>query len=284
MNYQTLSIGALLLISTLKVFAANTGVPALSVTAPNGQESILIGSLHSRIEGLRQPDISIFNNTKRFVIEHDDVDFKPTPLPTLPVWAQGLTKDEYKIYIERVNCYGYSNEIAFGTLFLPTTQVANVLAYTVCENPRIQSRDEWIKSLKPSQLQTDVLEDADWAESQRILVGADNDNTGLKWILARDPKTVLVSIRDHLNNGNYGPILESSTVPIGDANTVNKFKDIMVTGRNKAWMPKLKQYLDDGKAVILVGAAHLPGEKGLINLLESDGYSVKAIMLPEASQ
>lgn len=282
MNYRPLVLSTLLLINTFNVSAATNGVPALSIKAPNGLESILIGSAHVGIEGLRKPDKAIFNNTKILVIEHGDLDIKPTPLPTLPVWAQGLTKDEYKIYIERVNCYGYSNEIAFGTLFLPTTQLANALAYTDCENPRIQSRDEWIKTIKPSQLKIDVLEDATWVESQRIMAGTDTNNTGLKWILAHDPKTVLGSVRDALNIGDYNFFSEYSTEPLGDPQAIKKYKNIMINGRNTAWMPKLKQYLDDGHAVILVGAAHLPGENGLISLLQSNGYTVKAITLPES--
>lgn len=156
------------------------------------------------------------------------------------------------------------------------------MAYTICENSGIKSRDTWMDSIKPRKLQTDDLEDADWVESQRLLVDADNDNTGLKWILARDPKTVLNSVRDALNNGDYGFILDYSTAPFVDPKVIEKYKSIMVTGRNLAWMPRLKQYLDDGHAVILVGAGHLPGENGLISLLQSNGYTVKAITLPES--
>lgn len=282
MNYRSLVLSALLIINTLNVFAATNGVPALSITASNGLESILIGSAHVGIEGLLEPDKSIFKNAKRFVIEHDVINFYPTPLPTLPVWAQGLTSDEREVYFKRVNCFGLSNDIGSWALLLPTTQYAILFAYTDCENPRIQSRDEWIKSIKPSQLKIDVLEDATWVESQRIMADTDKNNTGLKWILAREPKVVMGEIRDDLNVGNYESILQKSLAPLGSPQAIKKYKDIMVTGRNIAWMPKLKQYLDDGHAVIVVGAAHLPGENGLISLLQSNGYTVKTITLPES--
>jgi uncharacterized protein YbaP (TraB family) len=43
---------------------------------------------------------------------------------------------------------------------------------------------------------------------------------------------------------------------------------------------KLRHYRDEGQAVILVGAMHLPGPHGLISRLRSAGYTVTTIMLP----
>ncbi|MFM0652918.1 hypothetical protein [Paraburkholderia sediminicola] len=46
------------------------GVPALSVTAANGESSILIGTAHVGVEGLVEPDASVFADAKRYVVEH----------------------------------------------------------------------------------------------------------------------------------------------------------------------------------------------------------------------
>ncbi|MDF6666670.1 TraB/GumN family protein, partial [Escherichia coli] len=55
---------------------------------------------------------------------------------------------------------------------------------------------------------------------------------------------------------------------------------LMVHDRNLSWMPRLRQALDAGGAVVAVGAAHLPGSDGLIALLRADGYQVNDILLP----
>jgi hypothetical protein len=51
----------------------------------------------------------------------------------------------------------------------------------------------------------------------------------------------------------------------------------LLDDRNKDWVPKLKPLLAEGSAFIAVGALHLPGEFGLIELLRQEGYSVRAV-------
>lgn len=55
------------------------------------------------------------------------------------------------------------------------------------------------------------------------------------------------------------------------------FTDILLYHRNQNWIKKLKTLLADKALVIAVGAGHLPGEKGLINLLRKEGYTVTPV-------
>jgi len=48
----------------------------------------------------------------------------------------------------------------------------------------------------------------------------------------------------------------------------------LLDGRNRNWMPALMQHLNGGNAFIGVGALHLPGEAGLIELLRAEGYKI----------
>ncbi|MEI6397512.1 MAG: TraB/GumN family protein [Pseudomonadota bacterium] len=53
---------------------------------------------------------------------------------------------------------------------------------------------------------------------------------------------------------------------------------VLLHGRNSRWIPKLKAYLDDSiPTMVIVGAFHLCGPKGLLALLEKEGFEVKAI-------
>ena len=54
-------------------------------------------------------------------------------------------------------------------------------------------------------------------------------------------------------------------------------QDILLDKRNKNWADKLKAILQAKSVFIAVGAGHLPGEKGLLNLLRNDGYTVQPL-------
>lgn len=55
------------------------------------------------------------------------------------------------------------------------------------------------------------------------------------------------------------------------------FTDIMLYHRNQNWVKKLKDLLPEKSLLIAVGAGHLPGEKGVINLLRREGYKVTPV-------
>ena len=53
----------------------------------------------------------------------------------------------------------------------------------------------------------------------------------------------------------------------------------ILTERNHLWMPELLPLLEAGNSFIAVGALHLFGEEGLLNLLEKEGYELTPIIL-----
>ncbi len=55
------------------------------------------------------------------------------------------------------------------------------------------------------------------------------------------------------------------------------FTDILLYHRNTNWVNKLKKIMTTGSLLIAVGAGHLPGEKGVIELLRIEGYSVTPV-------
>jgi uncharacterized protein len=55
------------------------------------------------------------------------------------------------------------------------------------------------------------------------------------------------------------------------------FTDILLYHRNLNWVIKLKELLTAKSLLIAVGAGHLPGEKGVIQLLIKQGYSVTPV-------
>jgi uncharacterized protein YbaP (TraB family) len=55
------------------------------------------------------------------------------------------------------------------------------------------------------------------------------------------------------------------------------FTDILLYNRNRNWVVKLKNLMLQKALLIAVGAGHLPGEKGVINLLRKEGYTVTPV-------
>lgn len=47
--------------------------------------------------------------------------------------------------------------------------------------------------------------------------------------------------------------------------------------RNSRMVERMQDYLHKGNAFIAIGALHLPGEKGVLHLLEQKGFTVTAI-------
>ena len=51
----------------------------------------------------------------------------------------------------------------------------------------------------------------------------------------------------------------------------------MVAGRNRKWILVIESDIQDCPCLIAVGAGHLPGKEGLINLLREEGYTLKPV-------
>ncbi|MGZ8543952.1 MAG: TraB/GumN family protein [Flavisolibacter sp.] len=59
--------------------------------------------------------------------------------------------------------------------------------------------------------------------------------------------------------------------------SIEGFTDVLLYDRNEDWTQKLKGLMSKNALVIAVGAGHLPGERGVINLLRKAGYKVEPV-------
>ncbi len=55
------------------------------------------------------------------------------------------------------------------------------------------------------------------------------------------------------------------------------FEDVLINNRNADWIAKIGTFAKDKPTFFGVGALHLPGEKGVIELLKKEGYTVTAV-------
>ncbi len=77
--------------------------------------------------------------------------------------------------------------------------------------------------------------------------------------------------------GLYNYIVQSM---LESEETPEKSKEMtakMLVNRNKNWIPKLENWMQEKSLFIAVGAGHLAGDEGVINLLKRQGYTVEPV-------
>jgi len=71
--------------------------------------------------------------------------------------------------------------------------------------------------------------------------------------------------------------IEKMVEMVGESPEYKNYQDIMLDNRNMNWIAPMKAMMVEGNTFFAVGAGHLGGEKGVLNLLREEGFSVKPI-------
>ncbi|MFK8011097.1 MAG: TraB/GumN family protein [Marinicellaceae bacterium] len=77
-------------------------------------------------------------------------------------------------------------------------------------------------------------------------------------------------------NGLYTLMTEPSEVYTQEY--IDKMMAVLLDKRNKNWVKQIPEIAESQPTFFAVGAGHLPGKNGVINLLREAGYTVKAVM------
>jgi uncharacterized protein len=62
-----------------------------------------------------------------------------------------------------------------------------------------------------------------------------------------------------------------------DDSGMSGYMDLLLYNRNRKWARELKKLLPGRSLLVAVGAAHLPGNQGVIELLRKEGYNVEPV-------
>ncbi|MDF8359426.1 TraB/GumN family protein [Achromobacter anxifer] len=301
MSLRIIFAAALTLVSGMAT-ASDAGVPALQVTAPNGKSSIIIGTIHVPYKGLVQPAAGLLDGRKRLVVESSRTqgpqprDPSPTEMLHPDVlasvragrgvvrapWAANLSDDQVDRLLHTARCLipSMTRQNIESVLGFRTAETAASLAYLRCESGLGVSRDEILNQAAAARgIPTDVLETQVDVDRRRKAVPAGYYATVLAGAFASDVEDKYRAVVEALNIGDYDAAFAASQADPRTVEDVEIFNQLMLLERNQAWLPPLQRYLDEGNAVVVVGAAHLPGEAGLLNLLQESGYRVKPILV-----
>lgn len=64
-----------------------------------------------------------------------------------------------------------------------------------------------------------------------------------------------------------------------ESGTISDKEDEFLTDRNKKWVPKMKEMMEKKRVFFAVGAGHLGGSEGVLQLLRNEGYKVSPVKL-----
>jgi uncharacterized protein YbaP (TraB family) len=288
---------------TAAIAGTGAGVPALRVTAPDGAASILLASLHAPYTGLRQPLPSVLRGKTRLVIE-SSVTQGPQPAPQdarellepdalanlatqgklgRAPWAMSLSDEDVAALQRTVHCLRPQvNDTAIDVMLaMKSAATAASVANARCGKSGQLSRDElFTQAAIAFRVPTDTLETQVAVDQQRKAVPDRIYEAQLHGAFGEQGARAYARTAAALNRGDYAAVLDEVNTSYADPADAATFYRLMVVERNRAWMAPLQRYLNEGNAVVLVGAAHLPGNAGLVRLLEQAGYRMEAITLP----
>jgi uncharacterized protein len=273
---------------SLSLQAQNTTAQSLlwKVSGPGLQQpSYLFGTIHA----ICNEDIHIsaamhqaLEESQRLVLEVNITD--PAELqqfqagmqkPSSQTLSSSLSPQEYRqlarFYQDSLRIpldqLQHMKPFFIGSLLYPKLLGCPVMSYEVQLSQLMGQQIKPVLGLESAQDQLRVLDAIPYQEQTRLLLEAVQDFQKLKdgyW-------NMVVSYKNADLQSLYHIVRE---VSMGMKN----YEKLLLTDRNRRWMPNIETLVRQQPSFIAVGAAHLPGEEGLINLLRRRGYTVEAVV------
>ena len=288
-------ISAVLLVSLLAISAhsqhADEKNTLLWKISGNGLEkpSYLFGTIHM----LCADDAVLSSNMKNAIRECDEVYFEVDMDNLLEMFgAIGkmkmngdttlqdlLSKEDYlkvKNYFENKNSMlPFSMLETFKPILAASTLEEGAMP---CENTAMMEQvimeeakqsDKKIKGLETMAYQAGILDSIPYKlQAQQLVSFIDNTGTGNKE--DKQMKEMFEAYKSQDLKKLEDLMVETDPGMAG-------FIDLLLYNRNRNWVKKLKTLMTEKSLVIAVGAGHLPGDKGVINLLRKEGYKVTPV-------
>jgi len=255
------------------------------VRAPNGATVFLLGSVHllSAEAGKLPPVVdSVFDRARTVAFEtsFDSLQVHGMELMIRGRYTNGATLRStlspagvaqldsllktYGLGIDQVN--GFKPWFVSLLLMQTVMQRANFQAQYCVDvqlNTRAHAANKTIIGLEPVQMQLGMFDAISTADQERMVLQSSGPDSSSR---------VLMRIKDAWSTGDVGAL----------DNLLNQgLKDVpslfakLVTERNLAWIPKIEDLVkSNSDALIVVGAGHLVGKQGVVELLRAKGYLV----------
>lgn len=253
------------------------------------QPSYLFGTVHIACQGeveMRPELQNAFDKTEQLILE---LDMDEPSLMTKMMQASLATDgkkvseklgDELSAKVDSLITAKMGMSLAmFENLNLPTISVQlgmlaidcpMDLGYDMMLLSEAQTVKKEIKGLEKPEVQIDVLFSMTDEEAMQSISYLLNNFEEAQQQL----RELLAYYRNQDVQALYNFTKESFEDPKYPQGNLEDFLD----KRNENWIPVIEKEIKTTSSLIAVGAAHLAGEKGVINLLRKQGYKVKAVL------
>ena len=119
-----------------------------------------------------------------------------------------------------------------------------------------------VSGLETIQFQMDLLSEVSNEEQiKMLLLGLTKDNSEFNKLLDTYLKKDINQLGELMNNVDLSP----------------EFYTNFIVKRNQKWIPIISELIQKKSTFIAVGAGHLPGKEGVLNLLQEAGYKITPI-------
>ena len=189
-----------------------------------------------------------------------------------------LTKDEYKKVKEHFNAKGGLMPFAMLENFKPlmTAAMLSEQQFATCDH-MISMEQLIMKEAKNADVPLKGLETMNYQLSIFDKIPYKLQAKQLYQMITRTDKhekDELTILTDAYRKQQLEKLEELTTK---DDMGIQNFTDVLLYDRNKNWTEKMQSMMSKSAVVVAVGAGHLPGQKGVINLLRKAGYKVDPV-------
>jgi uncharacterized protein YbaP (TraB family) len=132
-----------------------------------------------------------------------------------------------------------------------------------------KEQNEDIKGLETIDEQMQLFDEIPYEVQVKDLIRSAKDN------LSYD-KAVFAKMLEVYDEENISAMIEM--MHDDNYSAIADYQDKLLDNRNKNWIPKITAYAKEQPTFFGVGAGHLAGENGVINLLRKSGYKVSAVL------
>jgi len=255
------------------------------VRGPNGACVFLLGSVHllSAEAGKLPPAVdSAFERAKTVAFEtsFDSLQLRAMEMMTRARYQNGATLrsslspagaarldtvlKSYGLTVEQVN--GFKPWFVSMLLMQTVMQRAHFEAKYGVDmqlNARAHTANKSIVGLESVEMQLGMFDSLSPAEQESMVLKSNGPDSSSR---------VLMKIKDAWMTGDVAALDALLNEGLKDVPTI--FAKL-VSDRNAAWIPKIEQMVKTGDdALIVVGAGHLVGKNGVVEMLRAKGYKV----------
>lgn len=245
----------------------------------NGLEkpSYLFGTVHLICESdfqLKEKVKTAFDKTEELALELDFDDPKElqsmqklavSPIPL----SKSLSKEEYA-KLEAL----LKNKFALDIKQFENYNLIGIMSTLMVKQLNCNPKVYEVEFLKMAMQRKSVIHGMETVEDQVKAFGDSYSNAEFIAQLSTYDSDYLIQLIELYKKEELNKILQMT---IDDKFMNEEEQGFMLDNRNKNWIQKMPKMMQQHSVFFALGAAHLPGDNGVINLLKKSGYTVKPI-------